>query len=82
LCGLGNDSFIANMFKYLNIYNKLEFIELEKSFIFISNIKNKPIFCYSDFSRYKKELTTNFPKEAKKINNLFNQIEIIWKREI
>jgi phytoene dehydrogenase-like protein len=66
------------MLEYLNVYQKLEFIKLDKTFIFINNEQKKPIFCYADLDRYAQELENYFPNEISNIKNFFNLIKKIW----
>jgi len=82
LCALKEGAFIRKMFEYLNIYHKLEFMELDKSFIYITKNQNKPIFCYSSFNKYTLELSKYFPEDTHNIENFFKEVVDIWKNEI
>ena len=79
---LNEGAFLREMFEYLNVYKKLEFLKLNKTFIFVTVNQNKPIFCYADFDRYAEELKSYFPDEAENVKRLFNEIKVVWSKEL
>jgi prolycopene isomerase len=82
LCAVSEGAFIRNLFDYLDIYKRLEFIELEKAFVYLSPKRNKPIFCFTDTDAYIKELVGHFPEEETGIKRFFSEITKIWKSEV
>jgi len=73
---------LKNMLEYLGVYKKLEFVKLDKTFIFITPNSNKPIFCYADFDRYTQELKSHFPDEIENVKRFFDEIRRVWSEEI
>lgn len=82
LCAFKEGACLRNYLEYLGIYNKLEFIEEEKTFIYIRPDGKPPIFCYSDLDRYAEELRKYFPAEYSNIKRLFKEISEIWYNEV
>lgn len=82
LCAINEGAFLKNMFEYLGVYNKLEFLRLEKTFILIKENQEKPIYCYADFDRYVQELGCYFPGENENLKRLFKEIKEVWNNEI
>lgn len=80
ICGLSEKSFMRTMFEYLGIYDQLELMELEKTFI---NITDKRIvYNYSDVNRFTDELTNYFPEERNNLNKFFKEVSEIWHNEV
>lgn len=82
LCALNEGACLRNMLEYVGVYKKLEFLKLDKAFIFVAPNQNKPIFCYADFDRYAQELKSYFPDESENIKRLFDEIRGVWSKEI
>lgn len=82
LCAVREGAIVRRYFEYLGIYDKLEFIELDKAFIYMRDQQKPPIFCYTDLDRYAEELSVIFPQEAKNIKALFKEVTEIWKKEV
>ena len=82
LCAFKEGACLRNYLEYLGIYNKLEFIEEEKTFIYVRPEGKPPIFCYSDLDKYAEELKKYFPAEYKNIKRLFKEISEIWYNEV
>jgi len=80
LCGLNKGSFMRMMFEYLGICNELELIELEKTFINITN--EKIIYNYTDVNRFIEELSPYFPSEKNNLNKFFKEVFEIWEKEV
>ncbi len=51
LCAFKEGACLRNYLEYLGIYNKLEFIEEEKTFIYIRPEGKPAISCYSDLDK-------------------------------
>lgn len=81
LCALRTGAIIRKMFDYLEITKKLEIVELEKAFIYITG-ENKSVFCYADTDKYIEELKRHFPSEIEKIKIFFKKTEKIWDKEL
>ncbi len=82
MCAITGRGFIRKYFEYLGILNKIEFIELEKTFIHFNKTQDRQVFCYSEADRYVEELVKHFPGESTKIRSLFSKIENIWRNEV
>jgi phytoene dehydrogenase-like protein len=82
LCAVKEGGILKKVFDYLSIYDKLEFVELDKSFIYIDDPKKEPIYCYAAIAKYQNELKNHFPDEAANIDRLFNKMDQIWENEI
>ena len=78
LCAVKKGGLVRKILDYLDIYKSLDFLELEKTFVYILDRKKEPIYCYSDLGKYKVELKKYFPDESDKIDKLFDKMEHIW----
>ena len=76
--GLKNDAPIDKIFKYLNLYSKVQFNEVEK--VFIYRFPGYDIPHYADIEKYRVELKDNFPEEAKNIDRILDEMTKIWEQ--
>lgn len=77
LGGLKENEPLDQLFSYLEVDRKIEFIKLEKIFEFI--YPDLMINCYVEIDRYKRELIKNFKIEEKNIENYFEILQRIWR---
>lgn len=82
ICALNEGACLRKMFEYIGIFNKLELLKLDKTFILLTENKNKPIFCYADLEKYTEELKSFFPNEVENVKHLFNEMMLIWNQEV
>jgi all-trans-retinol 13,14-reductase len=82
LCALNENACLRSMLEYLDVYGELECVKLDKTFIYMSQLQDKPIFCYSDFERYAEEICSRFPEEATNVKQLFKEVQDIWSNEV
>ncbi|MFA5337125.1 MAG: NAD(P)/FAD-dependent oxidoreductase [Candidatus Omnitrophota bacterium] len=78
ICAINEGACLRNMLEYIGVYQKLEFLKLDKTFIFLTDNYNESIFCYADLDRYAHELEHYFPNEISNIKKFFNIIKEIW----
>ena len=64
--GLRNDAPIDRIFRYLNLYSKIQFNEVEK--VFVYRFPGYDISCYTDIEKYRAELKDYFPEKKKNID--------------
>jgi all-trans-retinol 13,14-reductase len=81
ICGLNKNSYIRRIFDYLDLSQKLNEKECDKSFIHISSSNNN-FYCYADIHNYLDELITHFPDEQKGLNSLFQTMDTIWNKQV
>src|SRR5208283_4318032 len=74
--GLREGAPIEKIFSYLGLTEKVEFIEVEKTFKFI--YPDVTIDCYTDIEKYEQELIDNFPDEAEGIHRYVETSRRIW----
>lgn len=74
--GLKNDASIDRIFKYLNLYSKVQVIEVEK--VFVYRFPGYDISCYTDMEKYGAELKDNFPEEKKNIDRFLAEMTGMW----
>ncbi|MBU1726572.1 MAG: NAD(P)-binding protein, partial [Candidatus Omnitrophica bacterium] len=82
LCAIKQGAFLRKIFDYIGVYEQIEFRELEKSFVYVTEEINNPILCYADPEKYTRELITKFPNESANIKRIFNEIGETWDKEI
>ena len=78
--GLRNDAPIHRIFRYLNLYSKIQFNEIEKAFIY--RFPGYDISCYTDMEKYRVELKNNFPEEGKNIDRVLDEMTRVWKQTL
>ena len=78
--GLRNDAPIDRIFRYLNLYRKVRFNEVEKTFIY--QFPEYDISCYTDMEKYRAELKNNFPEEAKNIDRILDEMTRVWEQTL
>jgi len=78
--GLKEGAPLDRIFRYLNLYGKVQFNSIEK--IFLYKLAGYSISCYVDIEKFKNELKKNFPKETKNINRITEEMALIWKEII
>ena len=76
--GLKNDTPLDRIFKYLNLYSKVQFNKIEKTFIY--KLPGYDISCYTDIEKYRTELKDNFSEEAKNIDRILDEMTKIWEQ--
>jgi len=76
--GLRNDAPIDRIFRYLNLYSKVKFNEVEK--VFIYRFPGYDISCYTDMEKYRAELKNNFPEEQKNIDRVLDEMTKVWEQ--
>ncbi|MBU1044405.1 MAG: NAD(P)/FAD-dependent oxidoreductase [Candidatus Omnitrophica bacterium] len=80
MCGLNKGAFIRKVFDYLELTKDIDFVKLEKSFIFKNDMQE--FICPADLEQYKYALQSKFPKEKININKLFDEMIHIWTKQI
>lgn len=76
--GLKNDAPLDRIFKYLNLYSKIQFNEVEKTFIY--KFPGYDVSCYTDIEKFKAELENNFPEEKKSIDSIIDEMTRVWEQ--
>jgi all-trans-retinol 13,14-reductase len=78
--GLRNDSPIDRIFKYLNLYSRVRFNEVEK--VFVYRFPGYDISCYTDMEKYRAELEDYFPEEKKNIRGVLAEMTGVWQQAL
>ena len=75
--GLRNGAPIDRIFRYLNLYRKVQFNEVEKTFIY--RFPGYDISCYTDVEKYRAELKSTFPEEKENIDRVLDEMAAAWE---
>lgn len=78
--GLRDDAPIDRIFKYLNLYSKVQFSEVEK--VFIYQFPGYDISCCTDMEKYGAELKNSFPEEEKNIDRVLDEMTRVWEQTL
>ena len=78
--GLRNDAPIDRIFRYLNLYSKIQFNEVEK--VFVYRFPGYDISCYTDIEKYRAELKDYFPEEKKNIDRVLAEMTRVWEQTL
>ena len=78
ISGLKSGAPLDNIFKHLRLYEKVQFIEIEKTFIY--KFPEYSISCYTEIEKYKDELKNYFPEEKQNIDNIMDEMTEVWKQ--
>jgi prolycopene isomerase len=77
LGGLKEGSALDRVFKYLNLYSKVQFNEVQKLFIY--KFPGYDINCYADIGKFKTELQSHFPDQKANIDGILGEMQKVWK---
>lgn len=69
---------IDRIFRYLNLYSKVRFSEVEKVFVYL--FPGYDISCYTDMERYRAELKDNFPEEKQNVDRVLDKMTKVWEQ--
>ena len=78
--GLRNDAPIDRIFKYLNLYGRVRFGEVEK--VFVYRFPGYDISCYTDMDKYRAELEAHFPEEKRSIGRVLAEMTRVWQQAL